>query len=140
MKRSWKQLQERYGSRHVHPSMLVYEQTLRNLVDATGDGKSYRDDPRPLTTRLQANEVYGVKCPDNDHYFRSVMLKRNDLSGKFQVFISNPVAGDIPPGMPEASQEQVFKQIRQMNAGLVMDAELKAFPFNTNQPLPGQIE
>ena len=140
MKPSLKRLQEQYGQRRISTAVATYEQTLINLVDATGDGNSYRDDSRPLTTRLKANEVYGVKCPDNDHYFRSVMLKRNDLSGKFQVFISNPVAGDIPPGMPEASQEQVFKQIRQMNAGLVVDAELKAFPFNTNQPLPGQIE
>lgn len=129
MKTSWKRLQEQYGSRHVHPSMLIYEQTLRNLVDASGDGKSYRDDPQPLTTRLKANEAYAVKCPDNGDYYRVVMLKKNDLTGKFQVFLANPTYGEIPPGMPVASQEQVFKQMREMNAGLVVDADLKAFPF-----------
>ena len=129
MKPSLKRLQERYGQRRTSTAVAAYEQTLQRVVDATGDGRSYRDDPQPLTKRLQANQVYGVRCPDSDHYFRSVMLKRNDLTGKFQVFISNPVYGDIPPGVDEVTQEVVFKQMREMNAGMVAGAELDAFPF-----------
>ena len=43
---------------HPPPSMLFHEQTLRSVVNVTGDGKSYRDDPRPLNVRLKPNEVY----------------------------------------------------------------------------------
>ena len=110
-------------------AMSFYEQTLQQVVDATGDGKSYRDDPQPLTARLKPSEVYAVRCPDSRHYYRTVMLKRNDLTGKFQVFISNPVYGDTPPGMDEVAQEVVFKQMREMNAGMVAGADFKAFPF-----------
>ena len=59
--------------------------------------------PELSKERLRVGEVYAVRCPDSTHYYRTVMLKRNDLSGKFQVFISNPVYGDTPPGM-EVSQ------------------------------------
>jgi len=110
--------------------MGFYEQILQQVVDATGDGKSYRDDPTPLTARLKPNEVYAVRCNDNNDYWKSVMLKRNELSGKFQIFISNPVYGDPPPGMEEVSSEQM----RDMNAGLVVDTDLQAFPY------PGRSE
>ena len=113
----------------MRSAMSFYEQTLSQVVDATGDGKTYRDDPQPLTARLKAGEVYSVRCPDSTRYYRTVMLKRNDLTGKFQVFISNPVYGDTPPGMDEVTQEVVFKQMREMNAGMVAAAELDAFPF-----------
>ena len=91
MKSSLRQLQEKYGQRHMDPTVSFYAQTLQNLVEVSGDGKSYRDDPRPLTTRLRANEVYAVRCEDDDRYWKSVMIKRNDLSGKFQILISNAV-------------------------------------------------
>ena len=42
----------------MRSAMSFYEQTLQQVVDATGDGKSYRDDPQPLTARLKAGEVY----------------------------------------------------------------------------------
>lgn len=129
MKTSWKRLQEKYGSRHVPPSMLFYEQTLRSVVNATGNGRTDKEEQNRFNVRLKQNQVYGVRCNDNPDYWKSVMLKRNDLSGKFQVFITNPVYGDPPPGMEEVSSEQVFKQMREMNAGLVVDADLKAFPF-----------
>ena len=91
--------------------------------------KTFPDHPQPLTARLKAGEVYAVRCPDSTRYYRTVMMKRNDLSGKFQVFISNPVYGDTPPGMDEVAQEVVFKQMREMNAGMVSGADFKAFPF-----------
>ena len=134
MKPSLKRLQEQYGFKRTSPAMACYEQVLKQVVDANGDGKSYRDDPRPLTARLNPNEVYAVRCNDNNDYWKSVMLKRNELSGKFQIFISNPVYGDPSPGMEEVSSEQMFKQMRDMNAGLVVDADLQAFPY------PGRSE
>ena len=75
MKSSLRQLQEKYGQRHMDPTVSFYAQTLQNLVEVSGDGKSYRDDPRPLTTRLRANEVYAVKCEDDDRYWKSIFIK-----------------------------------------------------------------
>jgi len=142
MKSSLKRLQEQYGQKHMNPAMQSYTKALQKLVEVSGDGKSYRDDPRPLTTRLKANEVYAVRCQDDDRYWKSVMIKRNELSGKFQTLISNAVYGDPGPGIQEVSQEQVFKQMREMNAGMVTGTDLKAFP-NTGamqdpQGAPGQ--
>lgn len=142
MKPSLRRLQEQYGRRRMDPTVSFCAQTLQNLVEVSGDGKSYRDDPRPLTTRLKANEVYAVRCQDDNRYWKSVMLKKNDLSGKFQVLISNAVYGDPGPGIQEVPQEQVFKQMREMNAGMVTGADLRAFPYTgamqDPQGSPGQ--
>ena len=135
MKPSFRRLQQRYGQRHVSEAVLCYEQTLQRLVDATGDGTAQRDDHGPLDIRLKENEVYAVRCDDNENYYRTVMLKRNGLTGSIQNFVSNPVFGSIPPGIQEVSATQVLKQMREFNA-----RNLNAFPFNTSNPLPGQIE
>ena len=79
--------------------------------------------------RLKPNEVYAIRCNDNTDYWKSVMLKKNQ-SGNFQTLISNAVYGDPPPQMQLVSQEQVFKQMRDMNAGLVLDRDLQAFPHS----------
>ena len=134
MKRSLQRLQEQYGSRHISPAMLSYEQTLDQIVKATGS-KNERQDPRALNFRLKENEVYVVRCDDNDYYYRTVMLKRNGLTGSLQSFVSNPVYGETPPGMKEVSATQVLKQMREFNT-----SDLNAFPFNSSQPLPGQME
>ena len=88
-----------------------------SATDASGDGRSYRDDPRPLNVRLKPNEVYAVIAKTT-----IAIEVRDDQEerplGKFQTLISNAVYGDPPPQMPEVSQEQVFKQMRDMNAGM----------------------
>ena len=110
------------------PQMKHYQQTLQRLVEVPGDGKSYRDDTRPLNIRLKPNEVYAVRALDNPDYYRTIMIKSNQLNGVFQTLISNPVYGSIPPQMQQVSQEQVFKQMREMNAKMVTGKELDAFP------------
>ena len=128
MKGQYKRFMQRQTTRSFTDSMSSYVHILEQLTDASGDGRSYRDDPRPLNVRLKPNEVYAVRCQDDDRYWKSVMIKRNDLSGKFQTLISNAVYGDPPPQMPEVSQEQVFKQMRDMNAGMVVGSDMDAFP------------
>ena len=122
-------------------SMSAYVQILEQLVQVSGNGTSYRTGSSPLNIRLKPNEVYAVRCSDDDRYFKTVMIKRNDLTGKFQTFISNVCPGDPPPDMPEVSSEQVFKQMREMNAGMVVGQDLEAFPFRghmgTAQQAPG---
>ena len=141
MQGQYKRFMQRQTTRSFTDSMSSYVQILEQLTDASGDGRSYRDDPRPLNIRLKPNEVYAVRCSDDDRYFKTVMIKRNDLTGKFQTFISNVVPGDPPPDMPEISSEQVFKQMREMNAGMVVGQDLEAFPFRghmgTAQQAPG---
>ena len=116
--------------RGLSPSMTHYTRTLQRLVEVSGDGKSYRDDTRPLNIRLKPNDVYAVRALDNPDYYRTIMIKKNQLNGGFQILISNPVYGSIPPQMQVVSQEQVFKQMREMNAKMVTGKELDAFPHS----------
>ena len=54
------------------------------------------------------------------------MIKANSYTGGFRTLISNAVYGSTPPQMQEVSQEQVFKQMREMNGNT---QNLNAFPF-----------
>jgi hypothetical protein len=128
MKGAYKRFQQRQALRSYHQSMSIYEQTLKALVDATGDGRSYRQGNEKLIFRLNPNQVYSVRCPDRSEYYRSVMIKSNPLSGGFQTLISNPVYGFTPPGIQEVSQIQLFKQIRDMNSTFTI-SDFKAFPY-----------
>ena len=138
MQGQYKRFMQRQTTRSFTDSMSSYVHILEQLTDASGDGRSYRDDPRPLNVRLKPNEVYAVRCQDDDRYWKSVMIKRNDLSGKFQTLISNAVYGD--PLGSQRSQEQVFKQMREMNAGMVVGSDMDAFPtgvMGNAQAAPG---
>lgn len=121
--------QEQYGQRHMDPAMSIYASSLQKVVNAAGKSKSYRDKQRPLNIRLKQNEVYAVRALDNPDYYRTVMIKSNQLNGGFQTLISNPVYGSIPPQIQVVSQEQVFKQMREMNAKMVTGKDLDAFPY-----------
>ena len=85
--------------------------------------------PQNLNIRIKPNEVVVVRALDDDRYYRTVFIKPNPYTSGFQTMISNPVMGETPDGMREVSQEQVFKQMREMNAGLVLSNNLNAFPF-----------
>ena len=83
-----------------------------------------------LNIRIKPGEVVAVRALDDPNYFRTVFIKPNPYTSGFQVIISEPpVYGEIPDGMREVSQVQVYKQMREMNAGLVMTNNLNAFPF-----------
>jgi hypothetical protein len=128
MKGAYKRLRQRQALRSYNHSMALYEQTLKTLVDATGDGKSYRQGNQELVFHLKPNQVYAVRCEDRQDYYRTVMIKEMPLNGRFQALISNPVYGLTPPGIQEVSQIQLFKKIRDINAALTT-TDLKAFPY-----------
>lgn len=138
MKGSLQRYRERQRKKAIgsySQSMMMYENVLAQLVNATGDGKSYRqDNNESLVFRLKPNESYAIRCPDNESYYRVVMIKRNQLNNNFQVLISNPTYGITPTGMQEVSQEQLFKQMKEMNAALTI-TDVKAFPYNPNSLL-----
>ena len=123
--------QKRRAETQFCNEMASYSEVLKQLT-AVGDGKSYRQDEQPLTTRLKPGEVYAVRCEDRPEYYRTVLLKKVELTGGIQVMVSNPVYGDTPDGIQEVPQEQVFKQMRELNAGTSM-ASLNAFPFNPGE-------
>ena len=123
--------QKRRTETQLCNEMASYAEVLKQLT-AVGDGKSYRQDEQPLTTRLKPGEVYAVRCDDRPDYYRTVLLKKVELTGGIQVMVSNPVAGETPDGIQEVPQEQVFKQMRELNAGTSM-ASLNAFPFNPGE-------
>ena len=87
-----------------------------------------------MNIRLKPNEVYAVRALDRPDYYRTVMIKKNQMNGQFQMLISNPVYGTTPPGIDEVSQEQVFKQMREMNAQMIQGKDFDAFPHQGVTP------
>ena len=116
MKGMYARYQQRQAKKIFPAAMEVYAETLNHLTQASGGGGVLRQDDRPLNIRLKPNEVYAVRALDRPDYYRTVMIKKNQMNGQFQMLISNPVYGTTPPGIDEVSQEQVFKQMREMNA------------------------
>ena len=135
MKGAHKRFLERQKYKSISSPMDVYESALNNLTK--GSIRPNSIDTDNLNQRLKINDVYAVKCPDDDRYFRSVMVKKNPMSSGFQVLITNPVFADVPPQMTLISQENLFKQMREMNANLVNTQSLQAFPF-TGVSVPSQ--
>ena len=128
MKGSYQRFMTRHATRAYGRTMSLYEQAMDQLVKASGDGRPLRQDTRKLNRILRVGEVYAVKAQDRDHYYRTVLIKKIDFDNRHQVLISNPVFGQIPPGMEVVDQEQVFKRIRDLNAA-VTETSLDAFPY-----------
>ena len=57
MKPSLRRLQEKYGQKQMDPTMSVYASAVQRIVDAKGEGKSYRDDRRPLNIKIKPISV-----------------------------------------------------------------------------------
>jgi len=129
MKGMYARFQQRQAKKIFPAAMEVYAETLNHLTQASGGGGVLRQDDRPLNIRLKPNEVYAVRALDRPDYYRTVMIKKNQMNGQFQMLISNPVYGTTPPGIDEVSQEQVFKQMREMNAQMIQGKDFDAFPL-----------
>jgi len=127
MKGQYNRFMQRHSIRSYGRTMSLYEQALDQVVKASGDGRPVRQDTRKLNKVLRVGEVYAVKAQDRDNYFRTVLIKKNDFNNAYQTLISNPVYGEVPYGMEVVDQEQVFKRIRDLNAG-VSETSLDAFP------------
>ena len=109
-------------------SMDQYLKTL-DFVSQSAGGKSFRQDNRPLNVRLRVGEVYAIRATDNPDYYFTVTIHPNPFAGGYRKVISQfPVYGDPPPGMQVVSQEQVFKQFRELN-GDGPGTNYLAFPF-----------
>ena len=127
MKGIYQRFMRRHTTRTYGRTMDLYERALDQLVKASGDGRPLRQDPRKLNRILRVGEVYAVKAQDRDNYYRTVLIKKIDFNNRHQAMISNPVYGEVPPGMEVVDQEQVFKRIRDLNAA-VTETSLDAFP------------
>ena len=109
-------------------AMDQYLKTL-DFVNQSSGGKTVRQDDRPLNIRLRVGEVYAVRATDDPNYYFTVSIQPNPYSGGFRKVVSQfPVYGDPPPGMEVVSQEQVFKQFRELN-GDGAGTTYQAFPF-----------
>ena len=134
MKGMYARYQQRQARKIFPAAMEVYAETLNHLTQASGGSGVLRQDNRPLNIRLKPNEVYAVRALDRPDYYRTVMIKKNQMNGQFQMLISNPVYGTTPPGIDEVSQEQVFKQMREMNAQMIQGKDFDAFPHQGVTP------
>ena len=81
-----------------------------------------------LAPTVRVGTVYSVRCRDNEDWYRTVLIRKNEYSNSYQALITNAVYGTPPFGMEEVSQESVFKRIRELNASTV-GTSLDAFPF-----------
>ena len=99
MKGMYARFQQRQAKKIFPAAMEVYAETLNHLTQASGGGGVLRQDDRPLNIRLKPNEVYAVRALDRPDYYRTVMIKKNQMNGQFQMLISNPVYGTTPPGI-----------------------------------------
>ena len=110
--------------------MAHYKATLRKLTEVRGDGLARLQDSGERNRTIRIGEVVAIRCPDNEDYYRTILIKKNNLSSGHQALISNAVYGNTPFGMEEVAQEQVFKRIRELNATTTSTA-LDAFPYGT---------
>ena len=132
MKGAHKRYMQRETKKTFDQSMHLYEQTLNQVVQASGNGVSH--DTSDRTKTIRDGDPVAVRCSDNTDYYRTVLIRKNQFSNSFQALVSNPVAGTIPPGMDEVPQEQVFKRIRDLNAAFTSGSDLRAFPHKGAEP------
>tara|TARA_B100002019_G_C20811767_1_gene376263 strand:+ start:134 stop:529 length:396 start_codon:yes stop_codon:yes gene_type:complete len=130
MKGALTRFRKRQACKSYANSMAVYEATLQKLVEVNGDGKSYRQDNDSLNFKVREGEVVAIRCVDNDFYYVTGYIKRNQLTGNLEKFLSNPVMGTTPDGMREVPAEMFLKQFREMNNG-----NFRAFPFAQGEPM-----
>ena len=86
---------QRQTSKSYTDAMTLYESILDKLVEVNGDGKSYRQG-EDLQSKVREGEVVAIRCPDNDFYYRTSFLRRNQLTGKLEKHISNQILGQTP--------------------------------------------
>ena len=108
----------------INPAMDAYKNALSQL-EKSSFGQSYKEDQRPLDIKLRPGEVYAVITPDDNRFYRTVMIKENPFTTGFNFLVSNPVQGSVPPQMKVVAQHSLFRQMREMNAF----QSLEAFPF-----------
>ena len=132
MKGAHRRYMQRSTKKTFDQSMHLYEQTLNQLVQSSGNG--VRQDTTDRNKTIRVGDPVAVRCSDNSDFYRTILIRKNQFSNSFQALISNPVAGTIPPGMEEVPQELVFKRIRDLNASFTSGSDLRAFPHRGVAP------
>jgi len=116
---------QRQTRRNFSRSMDYYTRVLQNVVEQTGDGRSYSQSDVPLNFRLREGVVYGFYCPDNENYYRTILIKTNIFTQERQSLLSNPVWGVIPDGVAQITPDQALKEMKPTNT-----SSLNTFPHN----------
>lgn len=109
-----KRMRERNLRKSYGRTMELYESVLDVLVNqdprTTNPNKEVERD-----FNLKAGEVYAVKTPDDDRYYRTAFVKMNPFTQQPQVMLSNPQFGIIPPGIREISAQHLMRQMKLPN-------------------------
>tara|TARA_S200002703_G_C3802158_1_gene247994 strand:+ start:6223 stop:6657 length:435 start_codon:yes stop_codon:yes gene_type:complete len=107
-------MKKRKTNQSYSQSMDIYEQTLNQLVQSDSRSKRTNElDDKDF--RLKVGDVVGVRCPDDDRYYVTAFIKLNPSTQQLQSLLSNPVFGNIPPGIREVSPHQLYRQMRLPN-------------------------
>ena len=108
--------------------MDQYVRTLDFVNQSSRPSAIKPEDKGPLAATVKVGTVYAVRCRDNEDWYRTVLIRKNDYSNSYQALITNAVYGTTPFGMEEVSQENVFKKVRELSASTV-GTSTDAFPF-----------
>jgi hypothetical protein len=121
-------------------NMERYTNALRRLTEVSGGGRSYPErEKEQLNRTIKVGEVYAIRCPDNNDFYRTILIKKNHSSAGHQALISNALYGTTPDGITEVAQELIHKRIRELNASTT-GTSMEAFPFKgASMPTQGFI-
>ena len=111
-----KRMRERNLRKSYGRAMAIYENTLDVMVGqdprTTNPNKEVERD-----FNLRGGEVYGIKCPDDERYYRTAFVKVNPFTQQPQVMMSNPQYGILPDGIREISAQHLMQQMKLPNLG-----------------------
>ena len=95
--------------------MELYENVLDVMVNqdprTTNPNKEVERD-----FNLRGGEVYGVKCPDDERYYRTAFVKVNPFTQQSQVMLSNLV-WNYSSWIREISPQSLMRQMKLPNLG-----------------------
>ena len=80
MKGAHKRYMQRNTKKTFDQSMHLYEQTLNQVVQASGNG--VRHDTSDRTKTIRVGDPVAVRCSDNTDYYRTVLIRKNQFSNK----------------------------------------------------------
>jgi len=106
---------QRQCRRNYQQSMEHYTRILKYVVEQSGDGRTYRQGEEQLDFKLRTGVVYGFYCPDNEKYYRTLMVQNNMLTNQTQTHLSNPSYGVIPEGIPQITHQQALRELKPKN-------------------------
>ena len=130
MKGALNRWRQRQLEKSQHRTMQLYESTLKAISSAGSGNGIPAETSAELNRTIRVGEVYAIRCNDRPEYYVTFQIKENPFNSGYVARFSNVVYGLTPPGIPETTEANAFKRIRELNASTTTTSgSLQAFPF-----------